>query len=146
MGPVASFLRFIFSLMGRFWWLFPLALVAGGYAVPDLRANVAGAMPERLFTWLFGELVLCGVWLVAAFFHASSGNTAVSELKLDNLVSSALALVLAMTSSYMFAKGQLSWLFVLPTVTAVVDCFVTGDRAINNAAMKPLVQQQTSKA
>lgn len=146
MGPVANFFRTVMHVSGRFWWVFPLLLVCGGYLVPALKAGVMEPKSDNLYLALLIESVLCGGWLISAMFHASNGNTAVSELKMDNFVSNCLAIGLTAWTAYSAAKGQLLWLFVLPTITAVIDSFVTGDRAINNAAMKPLVQQQTSKA
>jgi len=34
------------------------------------------------------------------------------------------------------------WALVLPTLTAIVDALVAGNRAINNAAQKPIVQHK----
>jgi hypothetical protein len=36
--------------------------------------------------------------------------------------------------------GSLTWGFVVPWVASILDAIITGDRAINNAAQKPLIQ------
>lgn len=143
MGPVGRFLSGLLSIAGKIWWMFPLLVVGVSYAVPDLRAVVStGAPPERLFMWLFAQVILCGVWLVAAFFHVSSSNTTVGALKGDSFVSTTLAIFLTAGTVWCLAKGYLQWALIIPTVTAILDAYITGDRAINNAAQKPIVQQQ----
>ena len=115
--------------------------------VPSLRMPatiLASPDPTKadLYFWLLISLVLCGVWILASFFHTSDHNTSVDALKADALVSTMLSVGLSATAAFLAAKNNLAWALVLPTATAIIDALVTADRAINNAAQKPIVHQR----
>jgi hypothetical protein len=133
--------------LGIIWWVFPVVLVAGGYFVPALRLPVTtSAIPELmktdLYFWLLISLVLCAIWIFAGFLHATDFNTTVAALKTDAFVSILVAIVLSATTAFLAGRNSLVWALVLPTLTAIVDALVAGNRAINNAAQKPIVQHK----
>lgn len=125
------------------WFVFPLLLLAATYFVPALRAPVwiwpvpaemAGQLP-----WALLIMTLAAVaWLIIDFFVISSLGTPVASLRLNTLASVALALALCFYAG--FNWENLSWGYVVPLVASILDAIITGDRAINNAAQKPLIQ------
>ncbi len=78
------------------------------------------------------------VWLLIDFFVISNLNTSVGSLRLNTFVSIGLALALSFYAG--FKWPELTWGYLVPWIASLVDAFVTGDRAINNAAQKPLIQ------
>ena len=104
-------------------------------AIPEL-------MKTDLYFWLLISLVLCVVWIFAGFLHATDLNTTVATLKTDAFVSMLVAIVLSATTGFLAGRNSLVWALVLPTLTAIVDAHVAGNRAINNAAQKPIVQHK----
>ena len=148
MGRISQFLRSAQRWLGILWWIFPVVLVAGGYLVPVLRIPVTtSAIPDvmktDLYFWLLVSMALCGIWIVAAFFHASNLGTSVAALKTHVFVSILLSVGLSATSAFLAAQNNLVWALVLPTGAAIVDALVTGNRAINNAAQKPIVHHKS---
>ncbi len=130
--------------LGIIWWVFPVVLVAGGYLVPALRLPVATSanLEPDLYFWLLISLVLCAIWIFAGFLHATDRNTTVTALKTDAFVSLLIAIGLSATAGFLAGRNSLVWALVLPTLTAIIDALVAGNRAINNAAQKPIVQHK----
>ena len=130
--------------LGVIWWVFPVVLVAGGYLVPALRLPVATSanLEPDLYFWLLISLVLCAIWIFAGFLHATDRNTTVTALKTDAFVSLLIAIGLSATVGFLAGRNSLVWALVLPTLTAIIDALVAGNRAINNAAQKPIVQHK----
>ena len=134
-------------LLGILWWVFPVVLISAGYFVPALQLPVTtSAVPEvmksDLYFWLLVSIVLCAIWIFAGFLYATDHNTTVAQLKADAFVSILLAVVLSATTAFLAGRNNLVWALVLPTCTAIIGALVTGDRAINNAAQKPIVQHR----
>ena len=130
--------------LGIIWWVIPVVLVAGGYLVPALRLPVTTSanLEPDLYFWLLISLVLCAIWIFAGFLHATDRNTTVAALKTDAFVSLLIAIGLSATAGFLAGRNNLVWALVLPTLTAIVDALVAGNRAINNAAQKPIVQHK----
>ena len=74
--------------------------------------------------------------------HATDRNTTVAALKTDAFVSLLIAIGLSATAGFLAGRDNLVWALVLPTLTAILDAVVAGNRAINNAAQKPIVQHK----
>jgi hypothetical protein len=144
MGPVGEVFGKLKLLLSGVWWVFPFLVVGFGYMSEDMRAAVGGEMGINLYKFLFMQLVLCVIWLLSAFFHATNGNAPVSNLKFDAALSNTVQLGLVGASIWYLALGQLPWALVLPTIAAILDAYITSDRAINTAAFKPIVQQQNT--
>jgi hypothetical protein len=133
--------------LGLLWWIFPVVLFAGGLLVPSLRLPVAASeIPDAtrsdLYFWLLVSLVLCGIWVLAAFFQASNHTTSITALKAHIFVSILLSIVLAATSGFLIGHNNLVWALVLPTGASIIEALVTADRAINNAAQRPIVHHK----
>ena len=123
------------------WLVFPVLLLAAAYFVPALQVPVGTFPPESSaeLPWaLLAMTVAAMIWLIGDFFVVSNLNTSVSSLRLNAAASIALALGLSVYGGW--AWPDLPWGYVIPWIASVVDAFITGDRAINNAAQKPLIQ------
>ena len=145
-GPVQRESDGIRHWLGRLWWVAPAIVLAGGELVPELRSSVStGFSAPHLPWWLLGEFVLCVAWFVMGFVHVTSSTTSVAALKADAAISNTVQLGFVILASYQATKGHLQWGIVIPALTTIADVYITGDRAINNAAQKPIVQQQNVK-
>jgi hypothetical protein len=118
-------------------WLFPIAVMALGALFAPLRVSVGQDISSISLTpGLLGQVVLLGAWLVAENLFATSRSTKISQLQRDAFLSILLALVLSFGSGWLLARGECPWLYVMPTVTAIVDAFLTSNQALNTAAQR----------
>jgi hypothetical protein len=125
------------------WFIFPLFLIAASFLVPALQAPVriwpVAAEHASNLPWALLIMTLAAViWLIIDFLVISSLGTPVSSLRLNTLASVILALGITFYAGMNW--GSLTWGFVVPWVASILDAIITGDRAINNAAQKPLIQ------
>jgi hypothetical protein len=123
------------------WLVFPVILLCAIYFVPALQARVGTFPVEHAsdLPWaLLGMTLAAFVWLIVDFFVISNLNTSVSALRINTFASIALALGLSFYAG--FAWHALTWGYIVPWIASLADAFITGDRAINNAAQKPLIQ------
>lgn len=133
--------RSVIRVLEAGWLIFPIFLLAAIYFVPALRVPLLTFPPEYAsqLPWaLLGMTVAAVVWLVVDFFVVADRNTSVGSLRLNTAVSIALALALSIYGGY--AWSGLPWGYLIPWIASILDAFITADRAINNAAQKPLIQ------
>jgi hypothetical protein len=132
--------------LSHLWWLFPILLGVWLF-VPVLRARVFldAIRLEDQVSLLIGIIVqgvLGGAWLMYEFFAVSNQQTSVHRLRVNNAVSTAMALAFTVIGTWLLARDMFMWGLIVPWSAALLDAFVSSDRAINNAAQKPLVQQE----
>ena len=123
------------------WLVFPVVLLGAMFFVPALQVPVGTFPPEfaSALPWALLTMTLAAfVWLIIDFFVISNLNTSVGSLRVNTFVSVALALGLSFYAG--FKWPGLTWGYIVPWIASLVDAFITGDRAINNAAQKPLIQ------
>lgn len=122
--------------------VFPLFMMGVGAFIPAL--NVPVAVPEQNNLWIALALSLgfILVWLAGEIATVVDRNTSVGHLQWDDISSLVMAVALTEWHGRLVATGQLRWWFVLPWLAALLDAALSGWFAINNAAQKPLVQQQ----
>ncbi len=134
--------RPILRLFEGAWFIFPLLLLAATFFVPALQApiwiwpvpaEIAAQLPWSLLAMTLAAVV----WLIVDFLVISNLGTPVGSLRLNTLASVALALALTFYAGWSWST--LSWGYVVPWVASILDAIITGDRAINNAAQKPLI-------
>lgn len=142
-GPVQTGWDKVKKVLGGLWWVIPAIAIGGGLFAPELRAFAKEGLTPNLPWWLMGQAAVCAVWVMSGFFNVTSSDTPVSNLKLDAFLSNVVQLGLYGLFVYEVATGKLQWGVIIPTLATIVDVFITNDRAINNAAQKPIVQQQT---
>lgn len=143
-GPVQDGASSVRNLLGSWWWIFPFLVLLVGFSIPEMREPVRFTWPlsNRLLLGIIAELILCAGWFATAFWHATNSNITVSELKKDAFVSYIVSVALFGWAIYGVATGNLMWGLLVPTITAMADSVMSTDRSINNAAQKPIVQQQ----
>jgi hypothetical protein len=143
-APVTAFFNTVRSLMGKVWWFFPIFMVGGGYFIPSLRLSVTTwpipAEHPNLPWWVLAAVLVGVLWVFSGFFHASNLDTPVKALKADAFMSTTIFGILTAACAFTFDRGQLSWILVIAWFASMADVYITGDRAINNAAQKPLMQ------
>ena len=125
------------------WYVFPVVLLAAAYFIPALQVPVLtdfSQLPGDLGWALLGMTVAAVIWLIGDFFVVSNLNTSVGSLRLNTWVSILLALALSIYAGWSLSAAGLAWGYVIPWVASIIDAFITADRAINNAAQKPLIQ------
>jgi hypothetical protein len=144
-GPVQGTWDTVRNWFGKFWWVAPAALLLLNLFQPDLGRSVKDGVTPNLPWWLLAEFVACAIWFGAGFFHVTNGDTPVSALRADAAISNTVQLGLVVLAIYQLSNGSLQWGVILPTLTTIADVYMTADRAINNAAYKPIVQQQVAK-
>jgi hypothetical protein len=132
------------GLIGLLRWIFPIFMLAGGRLVPGLQLPVTltWPMPEPVYPPLLVELIIGLVWIVSEITTVTNRDTPVRTLQLDDGMSLTLAIVLTFFGAWQIARGSLQWWFIVPWIVTLVDAYLSGYFAINNAAQKPLVQQQ----
>lgn len=145
-GPVQTAWDRVRNILGKFWWVIPALAIAGGLLAPELRAFTKNGLTPNLPWWLMGQTAVCVFWLMSGFFNVTSSDTPVSGLKTDAFLSNVVQLALVALCVYEATLNQLQWGVIIPTVATILDVFITNDRAINNAAQKPIVQQQNVRS
>jgi hypothetical protein len=132
-----SALRFVTRIAGP-----PLLLLIGYWWLPEFDSFVAWPPPAGVLRSLLVLLILAGVWLLAEILSAVSRNTGVSELQIDSFVSTFWAVVLTGFAGWYLGGEGIPWWFLVGWAAAVIDAFLTGLLAINNAAQKPFFSKQ----
>ncbi|HZV21259.1 MAG TPA: hypothetical protein VE986_06905 [Hyphomicrobiales bacterium] len=121
-------------------WLFPLAIMVVGAFYAPLRIPVSLAVPQISMTpGLLVQLILSLAWMLAEFRFAASRETTIKQLQTDAFRSLLLSLLLTFGAGWLLSVGACPWFYVVPTVTAIVDAFLTANQGLNNAAQKPFV-------
>ncbi len=151
MSPIKWFFR-------QIWWSFPLvlwgvgsflpplqlpvfavqALSLGGFSFPSL-APVSSGATVFLLSALLVSVILAAIWNFSEFFAVSDQFEPVNSLRINSAVSILVAFVLVGSAGFLLASYSLPWAIVVPCVSSMLDAFMTVDRAINNAAQKPIV-------
>lgn len=135
-------MRKAFALVGLLRWLFPLLMLGVGRFLDGLQLPVAWPIQDPVYPPLLVELLIGLVWIIAEITTVTNRDTPVRTLQWDDMLSLTMAIVLTFFGAWQIAKGTLQWWFVLPWLVTIVDAYLSGYFAINNAAQKPLVQQQ----
>jgi hypothetical protein len=144
-APVQGFFTRLKILLGRLWWIFPLMMIGGGYLVPELRLHVGKPIPANMPNlpwWMLGHVVLGVIWVIAALVLASNAKTSVSALRKDVFLTTLLWGCMLVAATYAYCHDAFAWALVAPLGASTLDAFITPDRSINNAAQKPIVQQE----
>jgi hypothetical protein len=124
-------------------WAMPAILLLIGWVIPDLRTSIVlNDIPPEVFKWLVGQIILSVAWLLWEFNFAARRTTAVEFLQMDDGVSRVWAVLLTGWCGAMISRGDLPWWFVVPWVSVLIESFFSGFLTINNAAQKPLMQQE----
>jgi hypothetical protein len=135
-------MRRALGLIGLLRWFVPILMLAFGRFVPALQEPVAWPIVNSVYPPLMVELIISLIWIVAEITTVTNRDTPVRTLQLDDALSLTLAVVLSFFAAWQIAKGTLQWWYVVPWAVCLVDAYLSGYFAINNAAQKPLVQQQ----
>jgi hypothetical protein len=135
-------MRKAFALVGLLRWLFPLIMLGAGGFVAGLQHPVGWPIQDAVYPPLFVELLIGLVWIIAEITTVTNRDTPVRTLQMDDVLSRSLAIVLTFFGAWQIARDALQWWFVLPWLVTLIDAYLSGYYAINNAAQKPLVQQQ----
>jgi hypothetical protein len=128
------------------WLVFPLVLLAAAYFVPVLQVKVPAFPQENAadLPWaLLGMTVAAVIWLIVDFIVVSDLRTPLGSLRLNAWVSVVLALALSAYGGWSLHGDGLTWGYVIPWIASILDAFITVDRAINNAAQKPLIEMRS---
>jgi hypothetical protein len=136
-------------LIGLIHWLFPVVLLVIGYIiamfVPAFNTSVFRSATIDPSVWppLFVLIILAIVWLLFDLFWVFSRETTSRSLQIYNTVSVFLAIVFSVGLGYLInSQTGITWWFVVPFCTAVIDAFTTGWAAINNATQKPFMTER----
>lgn len=136
-------------LLGFVHWLFPVLLLVIGYAIgmfiPAFRTSVFRSATIDPTVWppLFVLIILAIVWLLFDLFWVFSRETTSRSLQIYNTVSVFLAIVFSVGLGYLINSSTgITWWFVVPFCTAIIDAFTTGWAAINNATQKPFMTER----
>jgi hypothetical protein len=118
-----------------------------GAAFTPLRSFVSAARPSIEITpGLLIQVLLSTAWLLAEYRFAASRETSIKQLQSDAFRSLFLSLILCFVAGWLLALGECSWFYVIPTVATVGDAFLTANQGLNNAAQKPFVPHDVTKA
>lgn len=135
-GRFRSGVKTIFGLLS---WTTPFLIMAIGYfAFPLMREPVDWpwkATPE-IFLGVSACMLVTFVWLFTEIRYAANQNSSLSELLLDSVISTALALGLTFFGAMLIFNKVLSWWYVVPWFGVVADSFTSSWFAVNNAFQK----------
>jgi hypothetical protein len=143
-GKVKLFFRGCRTVIGAVSWVIPFVIMGGAYYLfPALRVNITfdGNVPHEVAWGLLASLASVGVWLGYEMWFAVSRKTSVGQLQADGLISIFFAIVLTGIGVCWATLGTLPYWFVLPWIGTLIDALGSGFLAINNAAQKPIIQQ-----
>lgn len=136
-------------LIGFVHWLFPVVLLVIGYIIgifiPAFNTSVFRSATIDPVVWppLFVLIILAIIWLLFDLFWVFSRETTSRSLQMYNTVSVFLAIVFSIGLGYLInSKTGITWWFIVPFCTAVIDAFTTGWAAINNATQKPFMSER----
>ena len=134
-------LRTFLHKLGRFRWAFPLLMLGVGYWIPPLRAPVEIPASNGLWASVVISLILVVIWIISEVITVTNRTTPTRHLQWDDLLSLILALAVTLWGGWLISRG-LEWWLIIPWLGAVIDAGLSGWLGINNAAQKPLVEQQ----
>jgi len=136
-------------LLGFIHWLFPVLLLVIGYVIgmfiPAFRTSVFRSVTIDPTVWppLFVLIILAIVWLLFDLFWVFSRETTSRSLQIYNTVSVFLAIFFSAGLGYLInSPSGITWWFVVPFCTAIIDAFTVGWAAINNATQKPFMTER----
>lgn len=130
--------------LGILSWIIPFVIMFLSWllfgALSDIVSLPWNARPEVALGLLF-ELALTAGWVIFEIYYATSRETTVRQLQVDSVVSTGFALLFTFFGAMMIITQILPWWYLFPWIGAIVDAIGSGVVAINNAAQKPLIQQ-----
>lgn len=144
-GKFKIFIRGCRTAIGAISWVIPFVIMAGSYYLfPPLRAVIAydGNVPHDVAWGLLASLAAVGFWLGYEMWFAVARKTTVGQLQADGLISTFFAIVLTGIGIRWNTIGTLPYWFVLPWIGSIIDALGSGFLGINNAAQKPIVQNE----
>jgi len=128
--------------IGTFRFALPLLMMGVGAMIPTLRVPVGLPSNNGLWVALAVSAGVVIIWLGAEIYTVVDRNTPVFHLQWDDFSSLVMAVALTEWHGRLVTSGQLKWWFIIPWVGVLIDAVLSGWLAINNAAQKPLIQQQ----
>lgn len=128
-------MRSVLGIIGAFRWAFPILLALIGYFIPVMHVPFGWPDSGVLWAILFFSLIAMVVWIISEIMAVVYRYTSSSELQWDDFISLTIALVATYIAGWQ--RTELEWWLVLPWIGAVIDGFLSGFLAINNAAQKP---------
>ncbi len=133
------------AAIGVMSWIVPFIIMAICFALfKPLRLTVSWPWnaPSDVFIGLFFELVLVVAWFIVEMYYAANRETSVRQLQVDGVVSTFFGHFLTFFAAMMICLQILPWWYLLPWIGVIADSFGSSYFAINNAAQKPLVQNE----
>lgn len=137
----------------KLWWSSPILVAAIGFALPEFRYSINETglrvlIEERnalvLVIANVVSIILLVIWLIVEFVQISNLGVPVRRLRKNSAVSIFVAFSFTALGFYLIALNSLPWALLVPWIGSTVDAFLTADRAINNAAQKPLIEGERS--
>jgi hypothetical protein len=123
----------------------PPILLLIGYAFPSLAGQVAWPIPAEVLSSLLILVLIAAAWLLFEIIPVVSRNTSVAELQTDFLISTFWAVVMTGVAGWYIHAHGMPWWYVVGWATSLLDGFLSGTFAINNAAQKPFFSKQTGQ-
>ena len=131
--------------LGVMSWVWPLIIMCVGYYFfPPMRGYVTlnfANTPHDVFFGLFITLLMVGAWFFYEIWYATSRKTSVAQLQLDGFISTFFGITLTAVGVTLINQNALPYWYVLPWFGTVIDALASGLLGINNAAQKPIIQQ-----
>ncbi len=139
------FKRRMRAAIGFVSWIFPLIIMGASYLFfPAMREPVT--LPwnaaSDVFVGLFFALAFTAVWFVVEMYYAANRETSVRQLQWDGFVSTLFGHGFTFFGASMLVLQIMPWWYLLPWIGVIADSFGSSYFAINNAAQKPLVQNE----
>lgn len=142
---VVVFKRRMRAAIGFISWIFPIVIMGVSYLLfPAMRAPLTlpwNAHPD-VYIGLFFSLVFVVVWFVMEMYYAANRETSVRQLQWDGFVSTLFGHCFTFFAAAMLVLQIMPWWYLLPWLGVIADSFGSSYFAINNAAQKPLVQNE----
>ncbi len=136
-------------ILGFLHWLFPVVLLIIGYVVgifiPAFNSSVFRTVTIDPSVWppLFVLIILAVIWLIFDLFWVFSRETTSRSLQIYNTVTVFLSILFSIGLGYLInSPTGITWWFIVPFCTAIIDGFTTGWAAINNATQKPFMTER----
>ena len=130
------------NIIGLLRWIIPIMMLVVGRFVPPLQLPVAWPLPSSVYPALMIEMVIGLLWILSEITTVTNRDTPVHTLQRDAALSLTLAVVITFIGAWYMAQSALQWWLLVPWFVTLLDAYLSGYYAINNAAQKPLIQQQ----
>ena len=130
------------NLIGLLRWVIPILMLLVGRFVPALQQPVGLPIPPSVYPALMVEMVVGLLWILSEITTVTDRDTPVHALQRDAALSLTLAIAITFIGAWYWAQSQLQWWLIIPWFVTLLDAYLSGYYAINNAAQKPLIQQQ----